>query len=183
MRLPFIRRYFPRARFVHMVRDGRDVACSLRRQPWMKERYRLAPDAAARCAAYWHDRAKMGHKAQQNGLASIEIRYEDLVLQPEPTLRRLFDFLDVAWDDRVLRGEARDPDPSAGILFATSIGRWRTELTQLELEQVETITGELLTALGYGGAGADSRPAASVRPATIQADLEHVPVNLNRDVL
>src|SRR5215831_2523771 len=74
-RFAFVRRHFPKARLIHMIRDGRDVACSLRSQGWMKVRHWTPSDAAARCAAYWVERVSAG-RASRSDPGYIEIRYE-----------------------------------------------------------------------------------------------------------
>ena len=147
-RLPFVWRHFPRARFVHLIRDGRDVTCSLRHQSWMKLRDRAASDVAARCATYWVDRIALG-RAMRTDPRYVELRYEDLVRDPEATLRELLRFLQVDWCERVLRAEAAADDPAGGPAFTTSVGRWRRELSGPELAVVEGIAGSMLAELGY----------------------------------
>jgi protein-tyrosine sulfotransferase len=148
-RLDFVWRHFPRARFVHVFRDGRDVACSLRRQDWMKPRERGSADAIARCAAYWVERVSLRH-AGTGDPRYAEVRYEDLVRDPAATLRSLLAFLELDWSDRVLTSDAKShSDPAAGPAFASSVGRWRTELSEPEIATVKSIAGELLIELGY----------------------------------
>ncbi|HKF73787.1 MAG TPA: sulfotransferase [Stellaceae bacterium] len=147
-RFAFVRRHFPKARLIHMIRDGRDVACSLRSQGWMKVRHRTPSDAAARCAAYWVERVSAG-RASRSDPGYIEIRYEQLVRDPEPTLRRLLGFLGLEWSDRVLVHDSNVTHPAAGPAFTTSIGRWRREFTARDCEMVEAVAGDLLTELGY----------------------------------
>ena len=119
-----IGRTLPEARFIHLIRDGRDVALSqsaraLNEQPPPAEQ-----------AARWVKRIRKSREQAQalKGARYVEARYEDLVRDPEPTLRRICEFIDLAWDDGVLsyheraaerlerdgrraarRGTARDP--------------------------------------------------------------------------
>ena len=147
-RFGFVRRHFPQARFVHVIRDGRDVACSLRRQSWMKLRERAGPLAIAQCAAYWAERVSAGRQMRGHP-RYIEVRYEDLVRQPEPTLRHLLGFLGVEWSDRILQTDIAACEPASGPIFASSLGRWQRELTSREVAALETVSGSLLCELGY----------------------------------
>jgi len=145
-RVDFVWRHFPHARFVHMVRDGRDVACSLRRQSWMK---RGSGDIIARCATYWVERVSIG-RVFTSDPRYAELRYEDLVRDPAATLRRLLGSLGLEWSDRMLladddqRGVA-----AAGPAFTSSVGRWRKELSEPEVATLHSIAGPLLIELGY----------------------------------
>lgn len=155
-------RWFPRARFIHIVRDGRDVVASLLRQSW-----RFAdtgepmpicqsPEAAA---TYWRDtvaRARCG-LARAPGRA-ITVRYEELVHDPEGQLRRVLDFLGEPFDAAVLRPAgpgARLPgheSSSAAVaepIQVGAIGRWRHELDDPGIQAVDAVCGSLLAELGY----------------------------------
>jgi hypothetical protein len=108
-----------------------------------------------------------------------ELRYEDLVTRPEETLRSLCEFLGEAFDERLLlhegasdgpaqpvgseaqpvgsdrqpggvQGEAQVPPPrDRGPLFTSSIGRWRTDLSERDQQAVMRIIGGRLEELGY----------------------------------
>jgi protein-tyrosine sulfotransferase len=60
-RFPFIRRRFPLAKLVHIIRDGRDVVCSQRHHPYAKLDHALwhSTAAARRCAVQWRARSKL----------------------------------------------------------------------------------------------------------------------------
>lgn len=147
-RFDFVLRHFPNARFVHVIRDGRDVANSLRRQPWMKLRDRMSPQGVAHCAAYWAERVAAGCRMRGHS-RYVEIRYEELVHRPEPTLRGLLDFLCLGWSDRLLRADAGAGEPASGPIFGSSIGRWRRDLAPTEVEALKRTCGPLLRELGY----------------------------------
>lgn len=155
---------FPRARFVHVVRDGRDVVCSFRTHP----RYRMVDGVRvetgirrplAECIDRWESSIEAG-RTWRGDPRYREVRYEDLVERTEPTVRELLDFLEVPWDDRVLRfhevaSEARDARRFPNNAKATepvtrdAIGRWREDLTAAESAEVHDRLGPLLTGLGY----------------------------------
>ena len=101
-RLGYIRRHFPKTRFIHILRDGRDVVCSLRTHP----RFKIVNGEMVK-ANTWHPIepcVKRWIRDVTAGLAYrgepwyTEVRYEDLVHEPESTLRRLFEFLEEEWD-------------------------------------------------------------------------------------
>jgi Sulfotransferase family len=147
---------FPEARFAHVIRDGRDVAASFLDQQEMR------PNGVAEAALLWKERVSAGRSA---GAALgperyIEIRYEDLVRDPESTLRRLCAFIELDYRPAMLSyperaGElvARDggPQQHRGIFLEprTGLRDWRTELSSAEIEAFEVIAGELLAELGY----------------------------------
>ena len=158
-RFGFARRRFPRAKLVHIVRDGRDVVCSLRRKPFSKAEREAAdsPEAARRCALQWRAGVTAGLRYRGNP-AYYELRYEDLVRAPEPALRALLAFLNIPWDERVLHaGEPASVDPddakAAGTVFTSSISRWRQDLTPQDTEAIRVLTAPLLIELGYEGTG------------------------------
>lgn len=148
-RLCFLFRHFPRAQFVHIVRDGRDVACSLRQQPWMKlpgDRFSLA--ALEACAMYWLARVGLGQACQPDW-RFIEVRYEDLVRDPEHELRRLLRALGLRWHPSVLDTPQAADVPEHGPIYSTAVGRWRHELSIGETNAVVRHAGTMLAALGY----------------------------------
>jgi protein-tyrosine sulfotransferase len=150
----FVRRRFPQARLVHVVRDGRDVVCSLRRKSFAKLDH-LPPDsiaAARRCAVQWRESVRAGLRLRGNPRYH-EVRYEDLVRYPQPTLRALLAFLGLPWDDRLLSPTPGFEDPfetAAGSpIFATSAKRWRHDLTAADQDALRLLIGPLLVELGY----------------------------------
>jgi protein-tyrosine sulfotransferase len=155
-RFGFVRRRLPHAKLVHIIRDGRDVVCSLRRTPFARLDHAPwdSPDAARRCAVQWRTSVKAGLRFRGDP-AYYELRYEDLVGDPEPTLRALLDFLGVPWDHRLLESTSPDSDDlnaaAAGAIFGSSIGRWRRDLSQSDQTALHLLIGPLLVELGYEG--------------------------------
>lgn len=82
-RLNVLRDLFPEMRVIHIVRDGRDVAVSFSRTPWWSKDIRSNLEQWAREATVIHD---FGVNNPEN---YIEIRYEDLVLNPESELQKI----------------------------------------------------------------------------------------------
>lgn len=99
-------RTIPDTRFIHLVRDGRDVVASLvdraRQHPQFSNR--LEPLDAVRL---WNESIRMAdrYSGRTNNLV---LAYEDFVHDSEAELRRVCDFLDLAYDEAMI--EARDGD-------------------------------------------------------------------------
>ena len=130
----------------------------------------------AQCADRWVCETSAG-LAYRDHPRVAEVRYEDLVLRPEETLRPLLDRLGEPWDDHTLdtsgSGASRDParyaEPEAtGTPYASSIGRWRTALSPADADIVKARAGRLLVDLGYtethlGAAAASERRRVGAR--------------------
>lgn len=149
--LPALRAVFPDALVIHMLRDGRDVVRSF----MDVSRQSLAYHAGVWLRSIRQARAFGARHPSQY----VELRYEDLVREPGPTIQRVTGFLNLAFDERMLRHhelELRLSDVKRyralqGALepvHQRSIGRWRdfTAAQQAELEQA---LGPTLASLGY----------------------------------
>jgi hypothetical protein len=155
-------RAYPSACAVHIVRDGRDVVCSLLERGWLgagrtglddaglsygaEPRFWVEPDRAdefrtaseARRAAWAWRRYVTAARAVPE--RTLELRYEDLVSEPEKVASRLADYLDL--EPHPLREELQKA-------FDRSVGRWKEDLTPDRLADVEAEAGALLSDLGY----------------------------------
>ena len=163
--LPLIKKLFPDALVVHIIRDGRDVTVSLDRigwikpLPWDKKRRRLAP------ALFWRWIVGKGRK-YGHAMAGdyMEVHFEDVVQKPRETLQRLGAFIDHDLDyDRIqqnAQGTLRDPNSSfrgdGQEKEANPIERWKALLSGTEVAQVESLIGELLRETGYELASTDA---------------------------
>jgi len=152
---------YPQARAVHVVRDGRDVVCSLLERGWLRARSG-ADDARQRYGAharFWVEpdrreeferasevrRAAWAWRRYVRAAAAVpertsELRYEALVADPAGAAGRLAAELDSA------------PAPLAEAfarVHDASVGRWRRDLTPGQLAEVEAEAGPLLAELGY----------------------------------
>lgn len=146
---------FPEARFVHVVRDGRDVAPALVGMD-------VRPNGLPEAALLWRERVEAGRDAGRELGAEryIELRYEDLAATPEQTLRRLCDFIALDYDaamlsypDTASEVVARDggAERHRGLFMKPTSGLrdWRADLTGDEVELIELLAGDTLEALGY----------------------------------
>jgi hypothetical protein len=86
--IDLIHEVFPRAQFVHMIRNGRDVVRSLQNMAF-------APRAIRWSSRRWVDSVKAGRALGQKLPADqyCEVRYEDLIREPRPLVERLCGFL------------------------------------------------------------------------------------------
>jgi hypothetical protein len=154
---------YPGSTALHVVRDGRDVVCSLLERGWLSAgrdgrddagagygaypRFWVEPDRreefeqvsdARRAAWAWRRYVTSAREAPAD--RTVELRYEDLVSSPR----------DAA--ERVGAGLHLDPDLLAeafAAAHANSVGRWRQDLTSEQLADVEAEAGDLLGELGY----------------------------------
>jgi hypothetical protein len=147
---------FPEARLVHVVRDGRDVVCSMRQHPdrrWVDgvEVKELRPQPVEEYMRRWVRDTEAGI-ALRGDPRYIEIRYEDLVEDPERVLRGLLESLEEPWLSELLvertpRGGG--PAHANSRITTSSVGRWRQDLTADERANVQAIGGALLARLDY----------------------------------
>jgi protein-tyrosine sulfotransferase len=163
-RLETIFRHFPRARFVHLLRDGRDVACSLRTHPRHKVvNGELVPldtwKPIAGCARRWRDDIERS-RPYWSDPRFLTLRYEELVRDPRPVLARLMTFVGESWDERLLEHAgagspfrdvttfAQNPE-ALEPLNTKAISRWERDLDQRDRRIFKRIAGKLLIELGY----------------------------------
>jgi hypothetical protein len=149
-------RHFPEARFVHTVRDGRAVALSLRSSP----AHRMHVRYGARRYAMDTARGLAFEGAHPDRV--MRVPYEQLVSQPEATLRRVCAFLGIELEDAMLGSDAgrdlqltpkeRRSGHHAHVgrpVEPTFAGKWRRELTDTEIGMIEREAGSVLETLGY----------------------------------
>jgi protein-tyrosine sulfotransferase len=163
-RIADIFRCFPEARFVHVLRDGRDVACSLRTHPRHKVvDGKLVPTGIRKpiegCARRWV-RDVEGSRRWWADSRFLTVRYEDLVLDPRPALGQVMTLIGEAWDDAMLAHAAADSpfrdatrfaqNPEAlGAVSTASLSRWQRDLDERDRRIFKRIAGPLLVELGY----------------------------------
>jgi len=153
-RLDVLERAFPDARYVHIVRDGRDAALSMLAMT-RKPRFNLSrPRGVGDFACAWQREVRAARSFGRRR-KYLELRYEDLVEQPESRLREVCAFLGLEYEPGMLEYHRRE-DPS---LYADhprlaqppvrDARSWRKEMRPADAALFEAIAGELLTELGY----------------------------------
>lgn len=149
-------RIYPRARFIHVLRDGRAVAASLvGRLPRAPTTGETEPGCAnlGMAVRAW---AEVVATTRQSGQAApgrvLEVRYELLVLEPEATMRRVLAFLGEPWHPEVLAPgqRATTTEGNTGLpLDPGRIASWRHHLQAEDIELLDRMAGPALTLLGY----------------------------------
>ena len=153
-----LERLFPDARFVHLIRDGRDAALSFLSMPKgiMTEGWGHPRDAAG-FACQWRtevvDARALG--ARVGPRRYLELRYEELVERPEDALRRVCAFADLPYEPQML-GYAGTLDLSAKPHQqrleqppTPGVRDWRADLSAEDVGAFEAIAGDVLAQLGY----------------------------------
>ena len=158
-RLETLRAIFgPDIKVVHIVRDGRDVAASLKGVGWN------ARGVAENARTWRHDVEAARAFGRRAPATYHEVVYERLVAEPERELRTVCAHLGEAFEPGMLQffDDAEGAIPAhrrqwhrnaARPVNDTAIGRWRRDLSPGEIAQFEWIAGDLLSALGYARSG------------------------------
>lgn len=151
---------FPESRFVHIIRDGRDTVLSYMDLEW-------GPSTVVEAAHRWRSLVSSGREQGRELGAEryLELRYEELVADPEAALRPVCEFIaldfDTAMFDYVDRAEEIvapnfHPDAHERIFLPPTqrLRDWRSEMSPEDRGRFDLVAGELLTELGYERDGA-----------------------------
>jgi hypothetical protein len=146
---------FPEGRFVHIIRDGRDVALS-----YMAVDF--GPSTVEGGALRWKRHVTTGREtgARLGASRYHEVRYEQLIDDTEGAARELCAFIGMDFDERMLRYYERandlyagnqPPDHHRNLAKPPTKGmrNWRTEMSPVDVRTFEVIAGDLLSELGY----------------------------------
>lgn len=168
-RIPTLHGLWPQARFVHLIRDGRDVCLSVldwKEAPGASRFTTWREDRVATTALWWRANVKLAREAGARLPPHLyhEIRYEALVTQPEAECRALCDFLGIPFDDSMVRfheGHTRTAPglsaKSAWLPITPGLRDWRSQMPKDHLERFEAAAGDLVDELGYER-GSSPRP-------------------------
>jgi hypothetical protein len=150
LRIDYLSRLFPDAQFIHMIRDPRDILCS-RKQGTARRKPQWAMFTAEIVAPEWVRRITAGLPWRGQPERYLEVRYEHLAHDPEATLRRVLAFLGEPWCPAVLDAAPEDARVAKPLrpVFASSIGRWKSELSREEVACIQSIAGDTMALLGY----------------------------------
>jgi hypothetical protein len=190
MHIPLLSSMFSEAVFVHIIRDGRDVALSRTEASWGTTRLDHE-------ALLWRNQVEKGHA---DGLALgsaryMELRYEDLLDDPERIARELCTFVGLEFDSSMLNyyeraaplvGTLAIPTEHQNLLRPPTKGLrdWRSQLTASQSARFEAMAGDTLRGFGYerttdvvpvaariGAVGARGRYAATMRYRSARSSL------------
>ncbi|MEZ6063489.1 MAG: sulfotransferase [Planctomycetaceae bacterium] len=153
--IPGISRLFPTAKFIHIVRDGRDVANSVLRLPW-------GPNDLIAAATWWNDYVWVCRRMGQilGPDRYMEVRFEDLLSDPEAILSEVCLFLGEDFsremleyhrrqkseipDDRKWQHQNSNVPPTTARAFA-----WKQEMKPVDVAIFQRYGGRMLAELGY----------------------------------
>lgn len=180
LHIPRIKADLPDALFVHIIRDGRDIALSLMKMgefrpfPWSRQARGLLETAL-----YWKWMVEAGRRnGQRIPQDYIEIHYEDLVTDPRRTLASLGQFLDHDLDyDRIQTaglGSLRESNSSFREEERQNpVHRWKERLTDQEIADIEALVGPILERSGYHLTTTPDHRRLSLRHRWLRAAYPH----------
>jgi hypothetical protein len=157
--LELIDEIFPDARIVHVLRDGRDVAVSVRAaaESWMsqwRESFGRSIQSSARAWKHAVKRARAGQALLKDRF--FEIRYEELNAEPIESYRKLFGFCQIPFNEELLRSifEVTDFEKNyqrkeSGFRRGGRVGDWRREFSLIDALLFNHAAGQMLIDLGY----------------------------------
>lgn len=165
-----IERMLPESRFIHLIRDGRDVALS-----WQKTWFAPGQDMKT-LASHWKQSVMAGLGSRKGSGHYLDVRYEELIQNTASVLRRICDYISLDFQPAMLSyfehsparlAEHAERRRSDGTLLVGREQRleqqrlaasppvsaraqaWRTTLTPSEREAFASVAGDLLEELGY----------------------------------
>ncbi len=158
-----IHRLIPGAKFIHVIRDGRDVAASMMAasRGWGSS---WAPKNTAKAATSWKTHTLDAMTAKQYPGQYCEVKYEDLLNVGKPILARVFEFIGLPIDAEAIAAiwekhefEAMKKQKTGASCFTLPegffrqgrSGDWHNTLSPIQRYLFHDIAGDLLTQLGY----------------------------------
>lgn len=171
-----IKREIPESLFIHIIRDGRDVALSYAHQGWSHPMPWDRDERVGVAGLYWEWVVRKGREqARRLGADYQEVRFEELISNPRETLSRLSKFIDHDLDyDRIRSagiGSVSQPNSS----FAKDpegtfnpVERWKKQMSPGQMTGFEELVGDFLLELGYNLAS-EAKPVRGFRAARFRA--------------
>ena len=147
---------FPDAKFIYIVRDGRDVALSLLKKSW-------GPHNIYACAVDWaamNQPSPLLDELEERGQLMC-VRYEQLLSDPETHVDALYRFL----GERV--GEERKRELCASTRGDNAF-KWRDAMSLRQVAIFDAVAGPTLRRLGYESSGSD-RPLGTLQKLSMRA--------------
>ena len=131
---------WPNAKYIHLLRDPRDVARSCIGMGWVGNVWYGAD--------YWTAPEKrwIALTKKVNPESLLEVRYEDLVCKPEEVLTEICSFLGIEYSEEMLKIDRTSTYARPDASFSE---QWRTKLSLREVELVEIKCKELMIKQGY----------------------------------
>lgn len=195
-RLGTLHELWPRTRFIHLIRDGRDVTLSLMNWPKIVNKKpgtftTWEEDPVSTAALWWELNVRRGRDSRQHLGPDLykEVRYESLVTDTERECKSLCRFLDLEYEGTMLHwNEQGEPNKELGSLRKDASGKnmpttpglrnWRIQMPPEDVERFEATAGALLDTLGYPRAFPDPAPDVLRHSSQIRKLLATVPEDI-----
>jgi hypothetical protein len=156
----------PGSRFIHAIRDGRDVAASM---VAAKQQMGFGTGTVTESAAAWKEHVEWGKKARQFDGRYLEVRYEMMLEDPINTLKTVYQFCDLQTTEeqvaQIVEKHAFDKlkadrvSPVEGVALPQNFyrkgkaGSWRSDIAPVQRYLFDQVAGDLLVELGYAEEG------------------------------
>lgn len=171
--LEFLIRLYPDSTYIHIFRDGRDVASSTIKKKGeafgniIRGYGELNFENAMRRWYDWELKIRQTLVANKN-ISCISIRYEDLVNSPTDIVRAVCSAINIEFENSMLDYNMREHDyplweagsqdvKSKFTIDKTCIGKWKTAVSEIEIAKVEAMYGKFLVELGYSLSQSDKK--------------------------
>ncbi|NES72298.1 MAG: sulfotransferase [Okeania sp. SIO2D1] len=154
LKIDFLTKYFPNSQFINMYRDGRDCYCSARNHPNV-----VQGKSIEKYAKYWK-RCINARLGQGNNSNILDVKYEDLTLQPERVVKQIMNFLGEDYYPSQLDPSQYSQNmitktnrPEFALLSkpinSSRVNRHKQELSSDEINKFNQIAGNQLKQIGY----------------------------------
>jgi Sulfotransferase family len=188
LHVPLLAGLFPEARFVHLIRDGREVAMSLLDVGF-------GPRTMREAALQWRERVAHGlaYGRELGPSRCRQVRYEDLLEDPAGTVASLCDFVGLGFDPMMLQYFERAESIASSDVYkyrsvrlppTRNLRDWRTQMSKKDLTLFEAIAGDVLEEVGYErGVARFPLPArVNARARVLGAELRQAPRDLRKSI-
>jgi len=142
---------FPDAQFIHIIRDGRDCALSM-----LHRKHDLKIFNVYHAAQVWKQYVDAGQETGQQLPENryFELRYEDLIDDPEDTMRKTCQFIGEEFEQSMVEFEkSKDPKSKTPMLSKSvqkkNAEKWRTRMSAWDIRICESVAGSTLEKNGY----------------------------------
>ena len=150
LHMPTILEMFPAAQFIHIIRDGRDVALSLFRRSEDFGVYNMHS-----AAEYWSIYLVRGQAlgSQIGHALYFEVRYEELLNKPEEVTKGICDFLGEKYSEKLIHYETATIGGKTPLLREpikkTNAFKWKRKLSSHQMQIIDAVAGTILERNGY----------------------------------
>jgi hypothetical protein len=162
LHVELIRKFLPNARFIHVLRDGRDVACSM---VSAARKIGYGTKTIRDSAAIWKSHISGAREARALGDGFLEVRYEEMLKDGADIYGKVLDFCGLdcepGWIEATLAANTFEKMKAARKTGDSSVqakeahyrkgraGTWSEDMTSTEAFEFEEVAGDLLRELGY----------------------------------